>query len=115
MKEVKREMAQGAARRNKPVVVEALGALNQFKYEMASELNLPNDIFQTHYWGNVPSAQCGAVGGNMVKRMIEAAERSLVEQTAAGVKAGFRAALSQATTPPIQTGAAPAGTNVPLQ
>ena len=45
------------------------------------------------YWGWMPSRDTGAVGGHMVKRMIEAAERSLIEQSAANVKAGFTTGL----------------------
>ena len=37
---------------------------------------------------------CGAIGGHMVKRMIEAAERTLAQQTAQNVQAGFRAGLA---------------------
>lgn len=90
-------MARGAARRNRPVVPNALGALDRFKYEIANELNLPSNIINSGYWGSLPSAQCGAVGGHMVRRMIEAAERSLVEGTVAGVKSGFQAGLAQPT------------------
>ncbi|MDI6638592.1 MAG: alpha/beta-type small acid-soluble spore protein, partial [Bacillota bacterium] len=71
-----------------------------FKYEIANELNLPSNIINSGYWGSLPSAQCGAVGGHMVRRMIEAAERSLVEGTVAGVKAGFQAGLAQPTVQP---------------
>lgn len=88
-------MARGAGRRNRPVVPGALSALDRFKYEIANELNLPSSIIDSGYWGDLPSAQCGAVGGHMVRRMIEAAERSLVEGTVAGVRAGFQASLSQ--------------------
>ena len=90
-------MARGAGRRNRPVVPNALAALDRFKYEIANELNLPSNIINSGYWGSLPSAQCGAVGGHMVRRMIEAAERSLVEGTAANVKAGFQTGLAQAT------------------
>jgi hypothetical protein len=42
----------------------------------------------------------------MVRRMIEAAQRSLIEGTMAGVKAGFQAGLTQqsGTQPFAQTG-----------
>ena len=73
-------MARGSRRRNRPVVPEALAALDRFKYEIANELNLPSNVINTGYWGNLPSAQCGAVGGQMVRRMIEAAQRSLIEE-----------------------------------
>ena len=41
----------------------------------------------------MPTRDTGAVGGHMVRRMIEAAERSLIEQSAANVRAGFAAGL----------------------
>ncbi|MEW6229546.1 MAG: alpha/beta-type small acid-soluble spore protein, partial [Bacillota bacterium] len=65
------------------------------KYEIANELNLPSNIVNSGYWGSLPSAQCGAVGGHMVRRMIEVAERSLIEGAAAGVRTGFQAGLAQ--------------------
>ena len=42
---------------------------------------------------------CGAIGGHMVKRMIEAAERTLAQQTAQNVQAGFRAGWPRRTKP----------------
>ncbi|NPV80975.1 MAG: alpha/beta-type small acid-soluble spore protein [Firmicutes bacterium] len=68
--------------------------LQNLKYEVANELNLPREVVEKDYWGNLTAAQCGAVGGHMVKRMIEAAEAALAEQVAASVKAGFRQGLS---------------------
>ncbi len=85
-------MARGQ-KRNRALVIQAGPALDQWKYEIAGEINFPTNLIQGGYWGNIPSAQCGAVGGHMVKRMIEAAERSLVEQSAVNVRAGFRAGL----------------------
>lgn len=68
-------MARGSSTSNRPVVRNATRALDEFKYEVARELgiNIPED----NYWGDIPSAQCGAVGGHMVRRMIEMAEESL--------------------------------------
>ncbi len=68
-------MAQGQ-KRNRALVREAAQALNSFKYEVARDIGL--QVPQDDYWGNLPSAQCGAVGGQMVRRMIELAERSLI-------------------------------------
>ena len=112
-------MARGSRRKNRPVVPEALAALDRFKYEIANELNLPSNIINTGYWGNLPSAQCGAVGGQMVRRMIEAAQRSLIEGTMAGVKAGFQAGLTQQGGAQAFTqtgyGAGQTGYNQPIQ
>ncbi|HHV61669.1 MAG TPA: alpha/beta-type small acid-soluble spore protein [Firmicutes bacterium] len=83
-------------RRNRSIIPQAKQALDNLKYEIASEINFPLNQVQGDYWGNISSAQCGAVGGQMVRRMIEAAERSLSEQAIAGVKAGFRAGFAAA-------------------
>ncbi|NPV55002.1 MAG: alpha/beta-type small acid-soluble spore protein [Firmicutes bacterium] len=83
-------------RRNRTVIPQAKQALDNLKYEIASEINFPINQVQGDYWGNISSAQCGAVGGHMVRRMIEAAERSLSEQAVAGVRAGFRAGFAAA-------------------
>ncbi len=79
---------------NTPVVLGAQQALNKFKYEIANELNIDTSKVQGGYWGYVITRDTGAIGGNMVRRMIEAAERSLAEQTFADVNAGFQTALS---------------------
>lgn len=57
---------------------QASQALDQFKYEVAKEmqLNIPED----RYWGNISSAQCGAVGGEMVRKMIAMAEQNLAQR-----------------------------------
>lgn len=81
---------------NTPMVQQAYKALDQFKYEIANELGIDQNQIYGGYWGNLTSRDCGAVGGHMVRRMIEAAERSLAEQTLAGVKAGFQAGFNTA-------------------
>ena len=63
-------------KRNNLVIPEAQKAMYQFKYEMANEVGVTTQI-QGGYWGNISSRDCGAVGGHMVKRMIEAYEQSL--------------------------------------
>lgn len=68
-------MAQGSATKNPLVVSQAKAAMNKWKYEVASELGIqpPAD----GYWGNLTSRDCGAVGGHMVRKMIEMAEASI--------------------------------------
>ena len=66
-------------RRNRILVPEARQAMDRFKYEMASELGI-NPEYQSGYWGNISSRECGAVGGHMVRRMIAEAEQSLMKQ-----------------------------------
>ncbi len=55
------------------LVPEAKQGLGKFKNEIAGELNVPF----TDYNGNLSSAQCGSVGGEMVKRMVEQYERNI--------------------------------------
>ena len=59
---------------NKAAVPEAKGALNRFKFEVANELGVP---LTDGYNGNLTSKQNGSVRGYMVKKMIEAQERSM--------------------------------------
>ena len=59
---------------NKAAVPEAKGALDRFKYEVASEIGVP---MSDGYNGDLTSRQNGSVGGYMVKKMIEAQERKM--------------------------------------
>lgn len=59
---------------NKMNVPEARAAMEQFKYEVANEIGVP---LKKGYNGDLTSAQNGYVGGYMVKKMIEAQERSM--------------------------------------
>ena len=59
---------------NKTAVPEAKGALDKFKYEVASELGVP---LSDGYNGDLTSRQNGSVGGYMVKKMIEERERQM--------------------------------------
>lgn len=88
-------MAAGQ-KRNRALVPQARQALDQFKYEVAQELGI--QVPEHGYWGDIPSRLNGAVGGNMVRRMIAAAEQSLIEQATAGVQSGFRQALGSTQT-----------------
>ena len=68
-------MAQGSNTGNRAVVRGAEPALDSFKYEVARDIGL--QVPQDGYWGDLPARSCGAVGGHMVRRMIEMAEQSL--------------------------------------
>lgn len=68
-------MARGSNTSNRAVVKGAQKALDQFKYEVAHELGLSG--IEDGYWGDLPARQCGAVGGHMVKKMIQMAEQDL--------------------------------------
>ena len=58
---------------NQKLVPEAKNGLSRFKTEVAQELGVPF----TDYNGNLSSKQCGSVGGEMVKRMVEQYENTL--------------------------------------
>ncbi|NMB39207.1 MAG: alpha/beta-type small acid-soluble spore protein [Firmicutes bacterium] len=72
-------MARGSRSRNRKVIPQAAQAMDKFKYEVASELGI-NPEYKSGYWGNISSRECGAVGGHMVRRMIAAAEQSLINK-----------------------------------
>lgn len=58
---------------NKALVPEAKNGLARFKNEVAQELGVPF----SDYNGNLSSRQCGSVGGEMVKRMVEEYESKI--------------------------------------
>lgn len=66
-------------KRNKLLVPEASKAMYQFKYELAKEVGIDNQI-QGDYWGHVSSRDCGAVGGGMVRQMIQSVEQQIAQQ-----------------------------------
>ncbi|MEA5016899.1 MAG: alpha/beta-type small acid-soluble spore protein [Candidatus Limiplasma sp.] len=59
---------------NRTMVPEAKQALNNMKFEIANELGIN---LKQGYNGDMPSRQAGYIGGYMVKRMIEQAERAM--------------------------------------
>lgn len=59
---------------NEPVVKNARSALDRLKFEVANEAGVP---LKQGYNGDLPAREAGRVGGQMVKRMIQVAERSL--------------------------------------
>ena len=54
----------------------AIQAMDKFKLEAAQELNI-SDEYKSGYWGNMTSRECGSVGGQMVKKMIQQYEDQL--------------------------------------
>ena len=68
------QASANSSRSGRTVVPGAKGALNQMKYEIASELGIN---LKQGYNGDLPSRQAGYIGGYMVKRLIEQAERSM--------------------------------------
>ena len=59
-------------------VPEARQAMYNMKHEVANELGI---TLNQGYNGNLTSKDAGRVGGNMVKKMIEAQERQMSGQT----------------------------------
>jgi hypothetical protein len=55
------------------LVPEAKNGLAKFKNEVASEMG----IQFSNYNGNLSSRQCGSVGGEMVKRMVQQYESGI--------------------------------------
>ena len=62
---------------NRINVPEARGALDNMKYEIANELGIN---LKQGYNGDLPSRQAGYIGGYMVKRLVEQAERQMAGQ-----------------------------------
>ena len=57
----------GSSNSNRVVVPEAKGALNQMKYEIASELGIN---LKKGYNGDLPSRQAGYIGGYMTNILL---------------------------------------------
>ena len=63
------------ARSNKVLVPEAREALDRFKMEAAQEVGVN---LKQGYNGDLTSRQAGSIGGQMVKKMIQAYEQGLI-------------------------------------
>ena len=72
------QSSSSSSRSGRTVVPEAKGALNQMKYEIASELGIN---LKQGYNGDLPSRQAGYIGGYMTKRLIEQAEHQMAGQS----------------------------------
>ncbi|MBE5801378.1 MAG: alpha/beta-type small acid-soluble spore protein [Clostridiales bacterium] len=68
---------QNSSSNNSTMVPEAKQALNNMKFEIANELGIN---LKQGYNGDMPSRQAGYIGGYMVKRLIEQAERAMSNQ-----------------------------------
>lgn len=64
------------ARSRKPVNPQAENALDRMKFEVASELGIAETVRQNG-WATMTSADCGRVGGHMVRHMIEQYESGM--------------------------------------
>jgi hypothetical protein len=63
-----------ASRGNRVLVPQAKEGLNRFKMESAREVGVN---LKEGYNGDLTSREAGSVGGNMVKKMVEAYEQGL--------------------------------------
>ncbi len=62
---------------NRTLVPEAKESLNQFKYEVASEVGVN---LKDGYNGNLSSRDAGRIGGNMVRKLIQKAENQMLNK-----------------------------------
>jgi len=74
-------------RRRRHVFPGAEEALDRYKYEVAGDLGLEDDI-RERGWENMTTREAGKVGGNMVRRMIERAERDMAGEDFAARSGG---------------------------
>ncbi len=92
---------------NTTAVPEAKSAMDRFKFEVANELGVP---LTNGYNGNLTSRQNGSVGGNMVRKMIEAQERqmsgtgTMMQSTGSGTAAGGTGTGTGVPTQSVGTG-----------
>jgi len=98
-------------RSNEPLIRQAGQALDRFRDEVAQEVAMTSgdpqaQLLQQYlsgqtggYGGDIPSRLWGAVGGHMVRRMIAAAEQSLINQVQTSVQQGFQQGLGNVTSP----------------
>ncbi|NOU95189.1 small, acid-soluble spore protein, alpha/beta type [Paenibacillus sp. LMG 31456] len=69
-------MATGQSRNSNQIVVQqAAAALEKLKYEVAQELGI--QIPQDGYYGYMATRDTGAIGGHMVRRLVQIAEQQL--------------------------------------
>ncbi len=61
---------------SKKVVPEAKESLDKFKYEIANEMGIS---LKDGYNGNLSSRDAGRIGGNMVRKLIEQAEKNMTK------------------------------------
>lgn len=69
-----RSVAIMARNNNRSLVPEAREALNRFKMEAANEVGVN---LKSGYNGDLTAREAGSIGGQMVKKMVEAYENSI--------------------------------------
>ena len=71
------------SRSKKPVNPGAENALDRMKLEVANELGISDQV-RSQGWSTMTSADCGRVGGHMVRKMIEQYESGMSGASATG-------------------------------
>lgn len=67
---------QSSMSRAKPLIQGGnMSGLYRMKYEIANELAIP--VPQQDDWGNVTSRDCGRIGGNMTRKLVELGKQQL--------------------------------------
>lgn len=72
------------ARSKKPVTASAENALDSMKMEVANELGIADRV-RSQGWATMTSADCGRVGGHMVRKMIEQYESGMGGTSTSGM------------------------------
>ncbi|AFM42392.1 small, acid-soluble spore protein, alpha/beta type [Desulfosporosinus acidiphilus SJ4] len=65
--------------RNTPEVPESESQLDKLKWEVAEELQLDDDI-EDKGFANMTTREVGQIGGNMVRKMINFAEKEMANE-----------------------------------
>ncbi len=68
--------------KNETLIEKSQDRLGSLKEEVSKELGIKEvpHAFDDGHWGYIPAATCGAVGGSMVKKMIERFEKNLISK-----------------------------------
>ena len=85
----------GGQRSNNILVPQARAAMDKFKYEVAAQIGL--NVKPGDYWGDIPCRLNGAVGGHMVRQMIQAYQEGLAGGAGGAVQATTQAKPSSLT------------------
>lgn len=81
-----------ARSRREHLIPGAWRAMENLKYEVAAQIGLPNYY---GYLGEIPARYHGAVGGNMVRRMIALAQQQLAQTSGISPSPSFNIPLNQ--------------------
>lgn len=80
-----------ARSRREHLIPGAWQAMENLKYEVAAQIGLPNYY---GYLGDMPARYHGAVGGNMVRRMIALAQQQLAQTSGVSPSPSFNIPLN---------------------